>query len=221
MTKTLAEGLMSSTPFVDEAEVPVELLPAEAVDGHDRAVLDELPRRSLLYLFLQADGAICLHGALVDERGARVDRGAAMALEDERGHAVMPEKDRSRQSDEAAADDENGNVFVLHGPGQSWHTLALRGRSYVTFSSIRTPFGSLRNIWRIAASGTSFVDRFYVGGFEASGDIVVPFGGERDVVDRRPGRREPDARRVCLVRRAIGNVKTGNAVQVQPVPGKR
>ncbi len=100
--------------FVDEAEVPVELLPAEAVDGHDRAVLDELPRGRLLDLLLQADGAIRLHRALVDERGPRVDRGAAVALEDERRDAVMSEEHRCRQPDEAAADDQDGNVFVGH-----------------------------------------------------------------------------------------------------------
>ena len=41
--------------LVDEAEVPVELLAAEALDGDDRAVLDELPRGRLLDLRLEAD----------------------------------------------------------------------------------------------------------------------------------------------------------------------
>src|SRR5207249_4876917 len=80
-------------PFVDEAEVPVELPAPEAVDRHDRTVLDELPGGRLLDLLLDADGAVGLHRALVDERGPRVDRGAAMALEDERGHTVMAEED--------------------------------------------------------------------------------------------------------------------------------
>src|SRR4029077_10064784 len=38
--------------LVDEAEVPVELLAAEALDRDDRAVLDELPGRGLLDLLL-------------------------------------------------------------------------------------------------------------------------------------------------------------------------
>ena len=103
-------------PFVDEAEVPVELLATEALDRHDRAVLDELPRSGLLDLLLQADGAIRLDRALVDERCPRVDRSAAMALEDERGHAVMAEKHRRGKTDEAAAHDQHGNVFVHHRP---------------------------------------------------------------------------------------------------------
>ena len=100
--------------LVDEAEVPVELLPAEALDGHDRPVLDELPCCRLLDLVLQADRAVRLDRALVDQCGARVDRGAAVPLDDERGHTVMPEEHRRRQSDEAASDDQDGNVFVLH-----------------------------------------------------------------------------------------------------------
>jgi hypothetical protein len=37
-----------------------------------------------------------------------------MALEDERRHAVMAEEHRSRQADEAAADDQNRDVLVHH-----------------------------------------------------------------------------------------------------------
>ena len=46
--------------LVDEAEVPVQLLAAEALDGQDRAVLDELRCGRLLDLLLQADRAIRL-----------------------------------------------------------------------------------------------------------------------------------------------------------------
>src|SRR4029079_3623116 len=46
--------------LVDVAEVPVELLPAEALDGDDRPVLDELAARRLLDLALQADRAVRL-----------------------------------------------------------------------------------------------------------------------------------------------------------------
>ena len=100
--------------FVDEAEVPVELVAAEAVDGDDRAVLDELPRGGLLDLLLQTDCAVRLHGALVDEGGPRVDGCAAVALEDERGHAVMAEEHRGRQPDQTAADDQDRDLFVGH-----------------------------------------------------------------------------------------------------------
>ncbi len=105
--------------LVDEAEVPVELLPAEAVDGHDRAVLDELARGGLFDRLLQADRAVGLDRALADERGSRVDRRAAVPLEHERRNAVVAQEDRSRQPDEAAADDQDRNVFARHRSAES------------------------------------------------------------------------------------------------------
>jgi hypothetical protein len=35
-------------------------------------------------------------------------------LDDERGDAVVAQEDGRRQSDEAAADDQDGNVVLLH-----------------------------------------------------------------------------------------------------------
>ena len=43
-----------------------------------------------------------------------MDRRTAMTLEDERGHAVMAEEDRSRKTDKAAPHDQNGDLFVDH-----------------------------------------------------------------------------------------------------------
>ena len=104
--------------LVDVAEVPVELRAAEALDGHDRPVLDELPGRRRLDLLLDADHPVRLDGPLVDECRSWVDRGAAVPFDDERGDAVVTEEDGRRQPDEAAADDQDGNI-VVH-LGASW-----------------------------------------------------------------------------------------------------
>jgi hypothetical protein len=57
---------------------------------------------------IKADRAIRLDRALVDERRARMDRGAAVPLEDERRDPAVTEEDGGRQPDEAAAEIRTG-----------------------------------------------------------------------------------------------------------------
>ena len=75
--------------LVDLPEVPVELLAAQALDRHDRPVLDELAGGRLLDRRLDPDRAIGLHRALVDERRARVDRGPDVALDHQGRNAPL------------------------------------------------------------------------------------------------------------------------------------
>ena len=93
--------------LVDLAEVPVELLPAERLDRHDRAVLDELGGGGLLDLRLQAEAAVDLDAALAHERRPRMNRGAGMPLDDERRNAAGRQEQRGREPDQAAADDQD------------------------------------------------------------------------------------------------------------------
>ena len=102
--------------LVDVAEVVLELLAAEALDRDDRAVLDEFALRGGDDLVLEADGAVELDRALVEERGARVDRSAGMPLDDERLDAVPAQEEPRREPDEAPADDQNGDFAVGHRP---------------------------------------------------------------------------------------------------------
>ena len=96
--------------LVDRPEVPVELLAAEALDGDDRSVLDELAAGRVLDLALEPDRAVGLHRALADQRRARMDGGSPMALDDEGRHPARAEEDGRRQPDKAAADDQDGDV---------------------------------------------------------------------------------------------------------------
>ena len=100
--------------LVDRAEVPVELLAAERLDRHDRAVLDELGGSGRLDLALQAERAVQLDGPLADERRAGVDRGPGMPLDDERRDALRPQEHRGREADEAPADDHDRDFVVRH-----------------------------------------------------------------------------------------------------------
>ena len=101
--------------LVDVAEVPVELLAAEALDRHDRAVLDELARGGLDRSRPRARRARYISIVRWLKSAARgwiaVPR---MALDDERRTPWCAEEERRRQPDEAAADDQNGNLVVRH-----------------------------------------------------------------------------------------------------------
>src|SRR5262249_15063355 len=103
--------------LVDEAEVPLELLAAQGLDRHDRAVLDELRLGYPLDLRFQPDGPVVLHRPLRDGVDPRMDGGTGVALEQERGNAVMPEEDRGREPDQTPADDQNRRLFVHHSLG--------------------------------------------------------------------------------------------------------
>src|SRR5690606_27779657 len=61
-----------------------------------------------------ADSAKDLHRALRDLGRPGVYRRAAVMLYGKRGHALMAEKKRRRHADEAATDDQNGNVVIGH-----------------------------------------------------------------------------------------------------------
>ncbi len=100
----------------------LELLAAEALDRHDRAALLELARRGPFDLLLETDGAQDLHRPLVERGRARMDRRADVALHHEVRHSVLCEEHGGRQADEAAADDEDGEMAFGHGR-------LLRGRS--------------------------------------------------------------------------------------------
>src|SRR4029453_5742987 len=78
--------------LVDVLEVVLELLAAEALDGDDRTVLDELSRGRLCDLLLDPDRAVVLHRPLVHECCPRVDRRADVALDDERRDAPSAEE---------------------------------------------------------------------------------------------------------------------------------
>src|SRR4029077_4882478 len=98
-------------PLVDRAEIPVELFAAKRLDGHDRAVLDELGCRRGLDLGLQAEGAGELDGALADEGGAGVDRGPWMPLDEERRDSLGSQEQRGREPDEAPSDDDDWDIL--------------------------------------------------------------------------------------------------------------
>ena len=100
--------------LVDRTEVPVELLPAQRFDRHDRAVLDELGGSRLLDLALQAERAVLLDGPLAYERRPGMDRGSGMSLDDERGHSLGPQEHGGREADQAPADDHDRDFVVRH-----------------------------------------------------------------------------------------------------------
>ena len=114
MTNSRGAGLRSSTPSLIDAEVPLDLLAAERLDRHDRAVLDELGRGRGLDLALHAERAEELHGALAHERRARMDRGSRMALDDQGRDALGTQEHRHREADEASSDDHDRDIVVRH-----------------------------------------------------------------------------------------------------------
>ena len=106
VTKSRADGLMSSTPSLMLRKYQSSSFPPRlSTDTIAPFWTNSRPAASSISLS-QADRAVRLDRALVDQCGARVDRGAAVPLDDERGHTVMTEEDGRRQPDEAAADDQ-------------------------------------------------------------------------------------------------------------------
>src|SRR5690349_12370575 len=61
---------------------------------------------------LESELAHELHGAAVHTAGPRVDAGAGVTLDEDRAHAVLGEKQRGGESDDASTDDENRNAFI-------------------------------------------------------------------------------------------------------------
>jgi len=68
--------------------------------------------RALEHLALDPRAAQDLHRPLQQKRRARMDRRAAVALDDERRDAVAAEQHRRGHPDQAAAGDEDGDVVV-------------------------------------------------------------------------------------------------------------
>ena len=101
-------------PFVDVAEEPLDLFSAEALDGHDRAVLLELEARSGDDFVLEANASPQLYRALEEQRSARMDGRPGVPFYDDRRDPVVSKEQGARQSDETAADDENAHVLVRH-----------------------------------------------------------------------------------------------------------
>ena len=100
--------------FVDVRDEPGEFLARQGFDRHDGAVLRELRFGLFADDGFEADGAQHLHGALADERGARMNGGAAVVFDGERRNAVMREEHGRGHADEAASGDEDGDFVVRH-----------------------------------------------------------------------------------------------------------
>ena len=104
-----AQGLVA---LVDVAEVVLELLAGQALDRDDRAVLLELEVGRLDDLRFEADASVDLDRPLVEHRRPRVDRRARVPLDGQRRDALRGQKERGRQPDQAAADDQDRNLVV-------------------------------------------------------------------------------------------------------------
>ena len=85
-------------------------LPASVSMMTMRAFRLELLARLLAHLVLDAGRAEHFERAHVEEGGARQLRAAAQPLDRERGDAVLGEKHRGRQADQASAGDQNRNL---------------------------------------------------------------------------------------------------------------
>ena len=71
--------------------------------------------RTVRARYVQPDGAQQLERAQLEVPGARVDRGAAVALDRQRRDAVMGEEQRRGQAHEASAHDQDRDLLVTHG----------------------------------------------------------------------------------------------------------
>ena len=97
---------------IEAADDVRELLAGQAVHGDDRAFGEELLLRLAPDLILDAGEAEQLQGAQVKMRRARNRRAAAQPLDHQRGDAVLGEKHRGRQADQAAAGNQHRNLFA-------------------------------------------------------------------------------------------------------------
>jgi hypothetical protein len=69
----------------------------------------------LTHNLLETNLAEDFHGALAGLRGAGMDGSAAMVFHGQRTDAVESEQHGGRQTNQAAADDENRNFDISHG----------------------------------------------------------------------------------------------------------
>ena len=103
--------------LVEVRDVDGVLLAGERLDGVDPTARVVHGERRLACALLQPDLAQDLHRPNLEVPGARVDRGAGVALDGQRLDAVAGEQQGGRQPDEAAADDQDRGL-LLHGRGR-------------------------------------------------------------------------------------------------------
>jgi hypothetical protein len=101
--------------LVELVHVGGELAAGERLDGDDAAGRAVGLRRLGAHAVLEPHLAQQLHRAQLEVPGARVDRGAGVALGRQRRDAVVAQQHRGRQPHEAAADDQDGDFLVRHG----------------------------------------------------------------------------------------------------------
>jgi hypothetical protein len=101
--------------LVEVGHVRRELAAGERLHGVDPAPRVVHPQRRRARGLLEAELPEDLHRADLEVARAGVDRGAGMALDRQGRDAVVAEQRRGREPDQAAADDEDGDVRVLHG----------------------------------------------------------------------------------------------------------
>ena len=101
--------------LVELLDVGGELAARERLDGDDAARRAVGLQRLRAYPLLEAHLPQHLHRAQLEVSGARMDRRAGVALHRQRRHAVVAEQHRRRQTHQAAADDQDGNLLVRHG----------------------------------------------------------------------------------------------------------
>ena len=103
-------GLTSSTPGVDVRDVVGDLAAGQRLDGVQPAIgVVELQRRGT-HPVLDAGDAHQLDRAQLEVAGARMDGRAVVLLDRQHVDTVLGEEHRRRQPDQAAADDQHGNV---------------------------------------------------------------------------------------------------------------
>jgi hypothetical protein len=79
----------------------------------DPAVREVVLLRFTLDGLLESDAPQQLERPQLEVTGAGADRGAAVTLDGERRHAVMGKEQRSGETDQAAADDQNGDLVSM------------------------------------------------------------------------------------------------------------
>ncbi len=107
-----AEGVVD--PDVETGDDVGELAARQRVHADDRALREELLRRSRRHLLLDARRPEQLDRAQVEVSSARHGRTAAQPLDHERRHAVLGEEHGGREPDKAPAGDHDALVALGH-----------------------------------------------------------------------------------------------------------
>ena len=112
--KSRTVGAQIANAIVQIGNVRGEFLARQRLDRYNAAVLHELLLRAGADDLFDAHQAKNLHGALVDHRRTRMDRGAAVMLHHHGLHAVVGQQQRGGHAHQAAACDQNGDFEVRH-----------------------------------------------------------------------------------------------------------